>query len=138
MCPYDVPMIAVASRSFSKNRILREELTARYPDAKFNDTDRVLSGGELAGFLRGHEKAITGLDVLDEAVFSAVPELRIVSKYGVGLDMIDLAAARPSERLTLFMYPFPKYCPNVVSRKSRHVVRDILERPIEQKADGAA
>src|SRR5581483_9124265 len=37
---------------------------------------------------------ITGLDVLDEAVFRAVPELRLVSKYGVGLDMIDLDAAR--------------------------------------------
>ena len=43
--------------------------------------------------------AITGLEVLDEAVFSAVPELRIVSKYGVGLDMIDLDAARAQWRL---------------------------------------
>jgi D-3-phosphoglycerate dehydrogenase len=45
-------------------------------------------------FLRGHERAITGLDVLDAPVFAAVPELRLVSKYGVGLDMIDLEAAR--------------------------------------------
>ena len=48
----------------------------------------------MIAFLRGHDKAITGLDVLDEAVFRAVPELRLVSKYGVGLDMIDLDAAR--------------------------------------------
>jgi D-3-phosphoglycerate dehydrogenase len=53
-----------------------------------------LSGDALVQFLRGHTKAITGLDVLDEAVFRAVPELRLVSKYGVGLDMIDLDAAR--------------------------------------------
>jgi phosphoglycerate dehydrogenase-like enzyme len=86
--------VAVASRSFAKNPVLRAELTARYPDAKFNDTDRVLAGAELAGFLRGYTRAITGLDVLDEAVFAAVPELRLVSKYGVGLDMIDLDAAR--------------------------------------------
>src|SRR4051794_10581726 len=86
--------IAVASRSFSKNTILRAELAARYPEARFNDTDRVLAGAELAAFLRGHAKAITGLDVLDAFVFDAVPELRLVSKYGVGLDMIDLAAAR--------------------------------------------
>jgi D-3-phosphoglycerate dehydrogenase len=38
--------------------------------------------------------AITGLDVLTDATFRAVPELRLVSKYGVGLDMIDLDAAR--------------------------------------------
>ena len=86
--------VAVASRSFSKNTILRAELAARYPDAKFNDTDRVLAGAELAEFLRGHAKAITGLDVLDAFVFDAVPELRLVSRYGVGLDMIDLDAAR--------------------------------------------
>jgi D-3-phosphoglycerate dehydrogenase len=86
--------VAVASRSFSKNPVLRRELTARYPPARFNDTNRVLAGAELIDFLRGYSKAITGLDVLDEAVFSAVPELRLVSKYGVGLDMIDLDAAR--------------------------------------------
>lgn len=86
--------VAVASRSFSKNRILRQELLDRYPLARFNDTDRVLAGDELVQFLRGHAKAITGLDVLDDALFRAVPELRLVSKYGVGVDMIDLAAAR--------------------------------------------
>jgi len=48
----------------------------------------------LVRFLSGYTHAITGLDVLDDAVFSAVPELRLVSKYGVGLDMIDLDAAR--------------------------------------------
>ena len=86
--------VAVASRSFSRNPTLRHELTARYPLARFNDTNRVLAGDELAAFLRGHTRAITGLDVLSEAVFRAVPGLRLVSKYGVGLDMIDLDAAR--------------------------------------------
>jgi phosphoglycerate dehydrogenase-like enzyme len=86
--------VAVASRSFSRNARLRDELLTRYPNTRFNDTDRILIGDELIGFLRGHEKAITGLDRLDERVFSGVPELRLVSKYGVGLDMIDLDAAR--------------------------------------------
>ena len=86
--------VAVASRSFARNPTLRQELTLRYPLARFNDTNRVLAGDELATFLRGHTKAITGLDVLTDAVFRAVPELRLVSKYGVGLDMIDLDAAR--------------------------------------------
>jgi phosphoglycerate dehydrogenase-like enzyme len=86
--------IAVASRSFSLNPTLRAELRQRYPDVTFNDTNAVLAGDELVAFLRGHEKAITGLDVLTDEVFRAVPELRVVSKYGVGLDMIDLDAAR--------------------------------------------
>jgi D-3-phosphoglycerate dehydrogenase len=86
--------VAVASRSFSRNPTLRNELVLRYPLSRFNDTNRVLAGDELVMFLRGHTKAITGLDVLSDAVFRAVPELRLVSKYGVGLDMIDLDAAR--------------------------------------------
>src|SRR5205085_7413614 len=66
-----------------------------YPGSRFNDEGAaVMSGERLVQFLRGATRAITGLDVLDDAVFRAVPELRLVSKYGVGLDMIDLAAAR--------------------------------------------
>jgi D-3-phosphoglycerate dehydrogenase len=87
--------VAVASRSFSRNPLLRQELLARYPGSRFNDAGpTVLSGDALAQFVRGHTRAITGLDVLDEALFASVPELRLVSKYGVGLDMIDLDAAR--------------------------------------------
>jgi phosphoglycerate dehydrogenase-like enzyme len=86
--------VAVASHSFPKNQTLRRELLARYPDADFNESRRPLAGDDLIRFLRGHDKAITGLEVLDEALFRAVPELRLVSKYGVGLDTIDLDAAR--------------------------------------------
>jgi D-3-phosphoglycerate dehydrogenase len=90
----DSAAVAVASRSFSRNPTLRQELLDRYPRSRFNDAGHVLSGDALVQFLHGHNKAITGLDVLDEALFRAVPELRLVSKYGVGLDMIDLDAAR--------------------------------------------
>jgi phosphoglycerate dehydrogenase-like enzyme len=86
-------MVAVASHSFSKHATLRHELTARHGPAKFNETGWPLKGDALVAFLRGHRAAITGLERLDESVFRALPELRIVSKYGVGLDMIDLDAA---------------------------------------------
>lgn len=84
--------VAVASRSFSKHPILRAELAARYPEATFNDEGRSLSGPDLIAFLRGHERAITALERLDAALFDALPELTVVSKYGVGPDMVDLAA----------------------------------------------
>ena len=85
--------VAVASRSFSRDARLRDELLASFPLATFNHTGRTLKAEELVTFLRGHDHAITGLERLDESVFRAVPELRVVSKYGVGLDMIDLDAA---------------------------------------------
>ena len=86
--------VAVASHSFPKSQTLRQELLARYPGSTFNETGRPLGRDALIAFLRGHAKAITGLETLDEAVFDALPDLCIVSKYGVGLDMIDLDAAR--------------------------------------------
>ena len=42
--------------------------------------------------LRGHDRAIVGLEKIDEAVLAQVPELRVISKYGVGLDGLDLEA----------------------------------------------
>ena len=86
-------VVAVASHSFPKNQILREELLRRYPGSKFNETRAPLAGTELVSFLQGHPKAITGLEVLDNSVFAALPALKVVSKYGVGLDTIDLVAA---------------------------------------------
>ncbi len=84
--------VAVCSRSFSRHPVLRQELQDRHPDATFNDEGRVLAGEELIEFLKGHEKAITALETLDGALFAAVPELKAVSKYGVGCDSIDLDA----------------------------------------------
>src|SRR5262245_3966077 len=86
--------VAVASHSIPKHATLRRELLERYPGAMFNETRHPLKDDDLIRFLRGHDMAITGLETLDDRVFDAVPELRIVSKYGVGLDSIDLAAAR--------------------------------------------
>ncbi|MEK7246324.1 MAG: phosphoglycerate dehydrogenase, partial [Pseudomonadota bacterium] len=82
----------VTSRSFSRHPVLRAELLAKYPNTTFNDAGRALAGEALIAFLKGHERAITGLERLDASVFQALPELKIVSKHGVGLDMIDLEA----------------------------------------------
>lgn len=89
----NAPRIAVLSRSFSRHPILRGELTALHGDVTFNDTGRTLAGEELIGFLKGHDSAIVALEKIDGTVFAALPELRTVSKYGVGLDNVDLRAA---------------------------------------------
>lgn len=86
--------VAVASRSFSQHPVLRQELLERYPGTTFNDAGASLKGEALIAFLEGHEKAITALERLDAALFEALPGLRVVSKYGVGFDMLDLEAMR--------------------------------------------
>lgn len=84
--------VAVASRSFSKHPALRAELLSRYANVTFNDAGLSLNGDALVAFLSGHDKAVTALEKLDEPVLSRLPDLKVVGKYGVGLDMIDLAA----------------------------------------------
>jgi len=86
--------VAVCSRSFSRNPVLRAELLARYTQVTFNDVGAQLAGDSLVDFLKGHEKAITALEVIDDYVLSRLPDLQVIGKYGVGLDMIDLAAMR--------------------------------------------
>ncbi|MES2510137.1 MAG: phosphoglycerate dehydrogenase [Pseudomonadota bacterium] len=89
-----VSKVAVCSRSFSSNPILRAELLSRYEHVTFNDAGIQLRGDSLVEFLKGHDKAITALEVLDANVLARLPELQIIGKYGVGLDMIDMAAMR--------------------------------------------
>jgi D-3-phosphoglycerate dehydrogenase len=86
--------VAVCSRSFSRHPALRAELLGRYKHVTFNETGRQLERDDLVEFLRGHDKAITALEIIDDYVLSRLPELRVIGKYGVGVDMIDMAAMR--------------------------------------------
>lgn len=88
----DSTPIAVTSRSFSRHPVLREELLARYADVRFNDDGASLSGEALVEFARGRAKLITALERIDEAILAALPELEVISKYGVGTDMLDKQA----------------------------------------------
>ena len=82
----------MVSPSFARNATLRAELSARYPGVTFTETADVVSGEALIAQLRGHDSAIVGLERIDDDVLAEVPELRVVSKYGVGLDGIDIGA----------------------------------------------
>jgi phosphoglycerate dehydrogenase-like enzyme len=86
--------VAVCSRSFSRNPTLRAELLGRYSNVTFNDGGLALAGDGLVEFLRGHDKAIVALEQIDDSLLSEVPELKVIGKYGVGVDSIDVDAMR--------------------------------------------
>ncbi len=86
--------VAVTSRSFCRHPALCREIAAQYRHVKLNTAGEALSGARLADFLRGHDAAIVALERVTAELLDAVPELRILSKYGVGLDGLDLAALR--------------------------------------------
>ncbi len=82
--------LAITSRSFSNHPLLRKEVLKRYPKAKFNDEGILLKGDRLVEFLSGYEKAITALELINDSILEHLPDLKVIGKYGVGLDMIDL------------------------------------------------
>jgi phosphoglycerate dehydrogenase-like enzyme len=90
--------VAVCSRSFSKNPVLRNELLEKYLQVTFNDAGLQLADEELVSFLKGHDKAIIGLEKITEGLLQQLPELKVIGKFGVGLDTIDLMAMAKHQR----------------------------------------
>lgn len=92
MSERDPTPVAVTSRSFSRNEVLRSEMLARYERVTFNDEGLSLAGDSLVAFLEGYPLAITALERIDDYVLERLPDLEVISKVGVGIDMIDLEA----------------------------------------------
>lgn len=86
--------IAVTSRSFSQNSILRHCLMQKYPSVSFNDSGQTLQGQHLISFLQNHDMAIIGLERLTADILAQLPKLKVISRFGVGIDNIDLAAVK--------------------------------------------
>ena len=68
--------VAVCSRSFSRHPVLRAELLSRYRNVTFNDKGVSLNGNSLIEFLRGHDKAITALEIIDDSSMLNYDELQ--------------------------------------------------------------
>lgn len=84
--------IAVASPSFCKNKTLVTELLAKFPDAKLNHELTVLNSAELANFIGDARAAVIGTEPVTNALFEACAQLKVISKYGVGVNNIDFDA----------------------------------------------
>ena len=73
---------------------LRTELEAAVGRVTYNEGGKPLSSSQLAALLPGVDGYIAGLDAIDAAALAAADSLRVVARYGVGTDNVDLAAAR--------------------------------------------
>ena len=82
----------------------KKALIELYPNAKFNELPRALTEAEIIDFLGDCDAAIVGLDLLSEQVIDALPNLKIIGKFGAGYDTVDLKAVK--RRGILFGYTF--------------------------------
>jgi phosphoglycerate dehydrogenase-like enzyme len=86
--------IAVTPPAFCKSKFLRAELKKHFPQATFNEKDRYLTSPELIDFLKDKDAALIGRDIIGIKELKSLPQLRMISKYGVGLDNIDEVVLR--------------------------------------------
>ncbi|MCK4835355.1 MAG: phosphoglycerate dehydrogenase [Candidatus Aminicenantes bacterium] len=87
--------VCVTSTTFSRDSILVNKIN-EYPFKKIslNKTHYLLDGEELIHFLKNKNGAIIGRDRVDNHILEACPRLEVISKFGVGLDNIDIEACR--------------------------------------------
>ena len=90
-------LVAVTSRSFSKNEKLIKELQSKYKKIKLNDMGLSLSGESLVSFCKDADKVIVGLERFDSEILDNLPNLKVLSKYGVGLNNINLQELKKRE-----------------------------------------
>jgi len=86
--------VKVSNVAFSKNSYLVGKLFAEFPDAIINEKGTRMSNEELVGYFSDADAAIVGLEVINAELLDKLPQLKMIAKFGVGLDNIDLEACK--------------------------------------------
>ena len=89
--------ILVTPTSFEKkeNAQAREMLDQFADEVVYNDLKIPLKGEELLSRLEGSDGYIAGLDYITADVVRRMPDsLRVISRYGAGVDRVDLVACK--------------------------------------------
>ena len=90
------PRVAVTPPAFCRSKSLRTELSSYFPNSIYNEKERYLSDDELSSFLAEADAALIGRDPIDSGLIKSLPNLRMISKYGVGMENLDQEALNRS------------------------------------------
>jgi phosphoglycerate dehydrogenase-like enzyme len=82
--------VVVTSSSFSKNKKLQSKIYKYFPNAQLNLEGVRFNQSQLIEYLRYADATIVGLETINKEVLINCPNLKIISKFGVGLNNIDL------------------------------------------------
>ena len=86
-------LVCVESFSMSSKEPLELLLSNQF-EVHFNNTGRSLEWEDYPRFFTGIDFSIAGLEKYDESFFKQFPNIKVISRVGVGIDNIDLASAR--------------------------------------------
>jgi len=87
--------VLVTPTSYAMNDpSLRSDLEAEVGEVVYNTAGRALSAEELLPLVSEIDALIAGLDDINQQVIEAADRLRVIARYGVGVDRVDLSAAK--------------------------------------------
>ncbi|MBU0630378.1 MAG: phosphoglycerate dehydrogenase [Candidatus Margulisbacteria bacterium] len=92
-------------------------------DYELNPTGRQLTEAEIAGYLADKAGLIAGTEPLTEKVMEQVGFLKVISRLGVGLDSVDVAAA---EKKGIQVYNTPNGPTEAVAELALGLILDVL------------
>jgi len=86
--------VLVTSTSFGKaDPTLCSALEGTVSEVIYNPYGRPLTASELSGLIRGVDGFIAGIDDIDAAVIRSADRLKVISRYGTGVDRVDIQEA---------------------------------------------
>lgn len=86
--------IAVISPLFSRSNELVTTLRSHFPDTTINADNTLKTKEDIIAYLQEMDGAIVGREEIDDEILQACPKLKILSRYGVGLDNVDVEALK--------------------------------------------
>jgi D-3-phosphoglycerate dehydrogenase len=87
--------VLVTPTSYGKNDPrLKSELEDLVGEVIYNPIGKPLSSADIARLLPGMDAYIAGLDEIDRAALATADQLKVIARYGVGVDNVDLQAAK--------------------------------------------
>jgi len=79
-----INQLGVAADHVSRHPGMRQEVVKAYPNAKFNEAGYRIGEDETIALLKDCDAAIIGFEPINERTLSALPNLKVIGKYGNG------------------------------------------------------
>lgn len=87
--------VLVTPRSFGRNdNSVFKQLEDAGWQVTTNPVDRILTEDEMVDHIKGYDAVILGVDPMNAKILEAADKLKVISRYGVGLDNVDVNFAQ--------------------------------------------
>ena len=87
--------VLVTPTSFARyDKTFKEKLEKTVGSVEYNTTGRPLKEEDLISVIGRFDGMIAGLDEITKKVINSAKDLKVIARYGAGIDRVDLEAAR--------------------------------------------